>query len=404
MCMQDRFGSLVRVFRQHVVVGISLGIWIVAHLLPRDEHRWVFSALDGDAFEGNPKYLYLYAARQDGVDAVWIGNAAIVDSLRAAGYRAYRRDSLRGRYAVLRSGVVFGSHYIDVPWAYTGGAIIVQLWHGNGIKRVGRHAGRDYFSPLSRLLPELVLWNWDYVVTTAPGEPAARMVDCFSVTSQQVLSTGYPRTDLLFRQISDYNIAPETDVYDEIEALAEERTVVSYIPTFRKNYGNTQGRSVAESGVDFGRLNRLCAAEDAELLVKFHPQEEYDPGIDAYDHVRVLPQELDLMPIMNSTDVLVTDYSSAYMDFLLLDRPIVFYAYDRAEYVESKGFYFAYDDVTPGPVVETEPALYEALGRILQGTDDYRESRRELRERFHSYVDGQASERVFEAVMAEVGD
>ncbi|MFW6320245.1 MAG: CDP-glycerol glycerophosphotransferase family protein [Halohasta sp.] len=401
--MRARLRSLLTLLAKHVAVAWRLGWWLVAHLLPREETRWVFSAHDGQAFEGNPKYLYLYAAQEGGaVDAVWIGTPEVVESLRAAGYCAYERDSLRGRYEVLRAGVVFGSHYIDVPWVYTGGATVVQLWHGNGIKRLGRLRDRDDTSPLSRLLPRFVFWNWEYLVTTAPGEPTARMIECFDLDRSQVLATGYPRTDALFESIQDADVAPETDSYDWIASLADQRTIVSYVPTFRKNYGTDYGTPFGEAGLDFERLDRLCDAEGAALLVKLHPQEEYDPAIADYDHVHVLPQGLDLMPILKHTDVLVTDYSSAYMDFLLLDRPVVFYAYDREAYVEQTGLYFEYEAVTPGPVVETGDGLVETLRRTLRGDDAYRDARADLRERFYAHGDGNASKRLFDSILRAV--
>ncbi len=43
-------------------------------------------------------------------------------------------------------------------------------------------------------------------------------------------------------------------------------------------------------------------------------------------------KRLDLYEVVNAADLLITDYSSIYFDYLLLDRPIIFTPLDLEEY------------------------------------------------------------------------
>ena len=102
----------------------------------------------------------------------------------------------------------------------------------------------------------------------------------------------------------------------------------------------------------------------------------------------------DANELLKHVDVLVTDYSSIYMDFLLLDRPVVFNPVDREEYEAQRGFLFPYDDHTPGAKARTEAQFLAALEAELQGLDPYAADRARTRALFHKHPGGGARERI----------
>jgi CDP-glycerol glycerophosphotransferase (TagB/SpsB family) len=95
-------------------------------------------------------------------------------------------------------------------------------------------------------------------------------------------------------------------------------------------------------------------------------------------------------------DVLVTDYSSIYTDFLLLDRPIIFTPVDLEEYEAERGFFFDYgnDVCTPGPKVRNAEDFLAALDAELSGADPYHLTRGASRSLFHKHTSAGASERI----------
>ena len=91
----------------------------------------------------------------------------------------------------------------------------------------------------------------------------------------------------------------------------------------------------------------------------------------------------DIMEILNQFDLLITDYSSIYIDYLLTGKPIIFLPYDKEAYLSDRGFNFPYDEVTPGPKPETLQELLNFVENLLYNTDDYAQQRAEVNQYFN---------------------
>ncbi|MBK8233262.1 MAG: CDP-glycerol glycerophosphotransferase family protein [Candidatus Eisenbacteria bacterium] len=115
-----------------------------------------------------------------------------------------------------------------------------------------------------------------------------------------------------------------------------------------------------------------------------------------------LGADRDVQEVLGEADVLITDYSSCYIDYLLCDRPILFYCHDLDRYRSERGFYFEYESVTPGPRTASVEELIRHLDAALSGKDEYVASRAQLRERFFKDPDAGSCERVYAAVQAAV--
>lgn len=95
---------------------------------------------------------------------------------------------------------------------------------------------------------------------------------------------------------------------------------------------------------------------------------------------------------MNAFDALISDYSSVYVDYLLLNRPVIFSCPDLEEYKRDRGF--VVDDpstLMPGAIIKTQDELICTLENIFKGKDEYKDLREEKMSFFHTYVDGNSS-------------
>ena len=368
----------------------------VVGLLPARENLWAFGAGGGRRFGENTKYLFLHvAAEHPDVRPVWLSkDPDVIETVRDAGYEAYRASSLRGLFYTLRAKFLFlslGTN--DVTWWVTGAPTVVQLWHGVPLKRIGlTREGKDW-GRLDRFRFEYRDSAWDYLTVTAEAvrDVSAR---AYELSPDRVLPTGYPRNDALLRDVPDEELGSE-DAVETVRRLSEEERVVAYMPTYRRGFAEGHGDSIADAGINFELLNALLRERDAHFVVKYHPHatERVDPG--RHERIHVLPDDADIYPLLSDVDVLVTDYSSVYFDYLLLDRPVVFFPYDLDAYRENPGFYFDYDDVTPGPTARSFPELVETLEATLDGEDEYAAERREVRDRFFDHADAESAERVY---------
>ena len=94
---------------------------------------------------------------------------------------------------------------------------------------------------------------------------------------------------------------------------------------------------------------------------------------------------------MKVTDILITDYSSIYFDYLLLDKPILFMPFDFEDYIENNArFYYNYNCVTPGPKCKDWNNVMEHLEKtfVSDGStygDCYQKQRDTIRQMFNDF-------------------
>lgn len=370
---------------------LSLLAHRLAFLFPRRDDLWVFGARGGSRFEGNSKYLFLHVANSDrDVRAVWVTeDEALAAELREAGYRVRLAGSYRSVWTLLRAGTVFVTGALtDLPTWPTGGAEIVQLWHGVPLKRISVDSESYDASPLpQRLAKRYVYRQFDWVTVTARGL-AEYFATAFHLPVSRMAVTGYPRTDVLFREVPDATLGFDERVLNEVAELDSER-VVAYFPTYRNDPERVPAREL-----DFAALEEFLAANDARLLLKFHPADRPDVDLAAFDRIRLLPPETDPYPLLEHVDVLLTDYSSIYFEYLLLDRPVAFYAYDIDAFRKETGLFLDYDDYAPGPVATDFDELTDALERAFEEPNAFAEDRRRVRDEMFDHRDGRSAERV----------
>lgn len=381
-----------------VSVFVKPLVYLLSFLAPRRDDVWVFTTDESGRFAENTKYLFLHVNEtREGIRPVWIaGDGQTVTRLQENGYEAYRRDSWRARYLVLRSEFVFLSHSLSF-WEYTGGATVIQLWHGNALKTLGRDNESEP-SLLLRLFRKVVGKNWDAFAVTNRGTPRLPFASAHGIRETTAMATGYPRNDTLFKDLDGERLGPNSETYERFESLAESGTVVTYLPTYRSGFGNDDGQIFDEKKMNLRALDDLLKRENAHFLMKFHPSSTVDIDAERFDRIEVLPVDFDVYPALEYVDVLVTDYSSIFFDYLLLDRPLVFYPYDLESYRSNRGFYFSYDEITPGPTATNPTELNDRLERCLNGDDGYAERRECVRNTFYEHADGDSAERVCEYV------
>ena len=71
---------------------------------------------------------------------------------------------------------------------------------------------------------------------------------------------------------------------------------------------------------------------------------------------------------------------------------MIFFAYDRENYCDWRGFYYDYDELTPGPVCRTNEEMIQYIENIDERLD--REQVARFREKFMGACDGKATGRI----------
>lgn len=381
-------------------------------LLPRDPRRVVVIGREGGKFLDNAKYFYCWLEhnRPDGCRPAFLSeHAATREQLRAAGAtEVLAWPGLRGGWALLRAGTLVFDTADALDHGRLGlmtGACWVQIWHGAPLKEIELplHQRRlASLSPLPRLALRLYkaltarFPRFDLLVSTSAWFTEHAFGRCFR--ARQVVATGYPRNDMLFTT-PDYP-ARLTALNTDLDALARLREVraggrrtVLYAPTFRQDK-----HSPFEAGwVDLAQLSAFAARHQIEVVLKLHPLLQHRRQGGPLPHIIEVAPASDAYPLLPEIDILVTDYSSIYFDYLLLDRPLVFYPYDFAAYTaDDRRLLFDYEAMTPGPKAGNLEELMDLLRDTLAGEDAaWRIRRQQVRALTFDDPDGGASRRLW---------
>jgi CDP-glycerol glycerophosphotransferase (TagB/SpsB family) len=363
----------------------------------RDKNIWVFGSWAGQSFLDNSKYLFLASQKlSPTIKPVWISNNAdIVESLRARGYQAYVTwqirailYGLRAKYYFIDHAPLYGGLFAPTNLWLSGGAKIIQLWHGLPLKRLDsvglKKLNRSKTAELLSGLSNLSLFNLyinHYVV--APSHLFGKLIaEAFQIPGKRILYSAYPRN--IFQNIPEVkNFSLQKVINKKIEQLRKEgKKIIFYIPTFR-DYG---GNPLKDNAINIEILEKFVGDNQCAFVVKFHEADEFKLEFNEKNLI-FLHSGYDVYETLHLCDVLITDYSSIFFDFLSYNRPIVFYPYDLSEYQKSaRCFYFDYKHFVPGSIVYSFDEMLKLLSKILStGTDGYQEKRERLQESSFEY-------------------
>lgn len=270
------------------------------------------------------------------------------------------------------------------------GQEIVQLWHGSGaFKKFGfsRVGTGDNISNVHTGYRK-------YTKAAVTAEPIREcFAEAFDIDLEKVQAVGSPRTDMFFDDKAKEEA--RNRVYESYPQLKDKK-VVLIAPTYR-------GRKVEDANYDFHRLNidglGKELGKEYQIVVKWHPAlySNIKRGLVAFDGegtVDASPYK-DINDLMVVADILVTDYSSVIFDWYLLDKPVIYFAYDLEEYEAGRGLYYDFDEYVYGQVVTDYERLIDAIRREDLAT----EKRNAFGEKFMGACDGMSTERTIEWIL-----
>lgn len=266
-------------------------------------------------------------------------------------------------------------------------AKVVQLWHGTGtIKRFGQDVNTGGLKKLeyraNQRLTHLIV-NSEYT--------KRQYAQAFGVKPEIVHVLGLPRTDFFF---DEEGMARKRASFLEKYPDLAGKTIFLYAPTFRDNQVENP-----EFGFEIEKIVQGMP-EESVLLLRLHPhvaQNYSEDRLRDFDGmVYNMSQEEDVSTLLVSADVLITDYSSIIFEYCLLNRQIIFYAYDLKSFEQDgRSFYEPYRKYVPGPVVETEQELLNSMNDRVIDLNKLEHFRKEN----FAFLDGKATERLLSLIM-----
>ena len=306
--------------------------------------------------------------------------------------------SIRGIVSLLRAKVIlfsWGAPGFPGTW-FSSRTVKIQLWHGIPIKRIGkcsRHRDANHTYANVRGFDKYDYWICSSIIERN------NVSLCAGIPIDKVKITGYPRNDYLI----EHRSLGDPKLLAHLPFLKSK--VILYAPTWRPNEGI---RFFPFEDFRNDELLSLLERHDAYLILRTHLSNNDVPiRLETEDNKSLkstrtftLNQDSfrDVQELLPYVDILISDYSGIWLDFLLLDRPVIFVPYDLATYERDIGLLFDFDSITPGPKVHRFAEMLNEIESYLVNPSRDSESRNQIRRLFHKYDDGLAYERIHQLV------
>lgn len=305
----------------------------------------------------------------------------------------YRGSSLKALKYIASSKYIFFTH--SSPMKYIkkrNGQLVINLWHGCGYKDTEDHSKKIPFDK-----------------AIVPGSVFVKTKSKFwGCSEEQILPIGYPRYDLLKKT------SQKAEQF--IKTLKENSDkLIIWLPTFR----NTGNDLYPEEEIDYvfdipilknvndvDELDQFCKMHKITLCLKRHPKQViYSCEKNIYSNIKFISNQdlvdanIELYSVFQYTDALISDYSSAAIDYLLLDKPIAFSLDDFEIYKKTRGFVF--DDplkYMPGHHLYTFSDITSFIEDIYDGVDRYASERKKIMSKVHNNDRDNYCQRVWQTV------
>ena len=276
---------------------------------------------------------------------------------------------------------------------------VIQLWHGTGsLKKFGQDSNTGKLLDIEKRIDA----NIDRLAVNADCE-VEQYSGAFGISTDKIKVTGLPRTDWLV------SLAGNSDRSKRMEAIKNNvemfimdtlvrKYVILFAPTFRDSEVNDP-----KLHMDIAKLIKNIP-DNAIILVRLHPFVEKAFRDDLNDEsfknrVYNVSEYPSLNELLAASDALITDYSSIFFDFAILDRPIFFFADDLQSFItDGRGLYMDYKNDVPGPVSEDEESLAVNITEVMEKgeSEEEKNRRHEFVKKYYKYTDGRSAERVYE--------
>src|SRR5699024_545464 len=363
-----------------------------------DENYILYQVRDGQSMTDSPyaifKYLMEHQAYQKYIH-IWVVASQKMQKAYSKKFNKYKNvkfivkesdDYLHylAKCKYLINNATFPTYFTKKP-----NQVYVNTWHGTPLKSMGFDIKDNLLESQNTIRNFL---SSDYIIS-----PNQHTTDIFKkafkleeLNDDAILEIGYPRIDATLKAQSE-------TVIQKLKKQGLKMTnapILLCSPTWRGHTVSTPEDNIEEMEEMIEVLNKKT---DYQVLLKVHPfiyrKAEGNKKLKKY----LVNDTFDTNELLSIVDLLVTDYSSIFFDYLVTNKPIIFYTPDYEDYEENRGFYLPVDSL-PGPSVHSIETLVDTVNHQQNILTQYNDNYRAYQQKFANYDDGHVTERVVNKV------
>lgn len=270
---------------------------------------------------------------------------------------------IRNKLFILKSAIWVIST-LDLPVAggfLTRNRFVYHLGHGTPIKNIGLMEAQCSY--IKKLYYNINATNISLYLS--PSQFFIGYIGkAFGVKQDKVIVAPQPRIDSIYQTTNKLS-----HIRHDINTK-----LVLYCPTWRPF---SELQLFPFDGFDINDFNDFLKINNVKILLRLHPLFEGDLSVYAKSNIIIFDSTLcfEISEVLADIDALMTDYSSIYCDYYLLNRPVAFIPYDLVEYSQKIGFSFNYNELTSDNYLSSLTDLKDFI--ISVNNDDFDMSQQE---------------------------
>lgn len=274
-------------------------------------------------------------------------------------------------------------------WQKKEGQVYINTWHGTPLKALGKLAKDRSNASIVNAQRNFLMCDYMVMPNAYTTDKMLESYDLKNMLNGCILDAGYPRVDLVLKTDGGHI---KKLLEEKLGEELDDRKIILYAPTFRSEGGKSINSSL-EACQYVEELMDAIPSDKYVIFFKIHNMMlSYFKNIEGLKS-RLIFNEIETNELLSVVDILITDYSSIFFDFLCTKRPILFFTYDREKYEAERGLYVPLDEM-PGALCYTVSDIVRQIRDIESGNYDHSEKHEKFLAQFGYWDDGRASERV----------
>lgn len=372
--------------------------FVILGKLPKKKKLVIFESFHAKQYSDNPRAIYEYMNQHyPAYNLVWSVDKSAIQLFKELNIPYIQRFTIPWFWTFPRAEYWVNNVRLPRWMPKPKGTTYLQTWHGTPLKKLGLDIDEVHMpnTETSSYKKNFIVESgkWDYLIS-----PNAYSTEIFKRAFHfdgQVIESGYPRNDVL----TNYSETLISHLKKKL-GIAEEKKIMLYAPTWRDNEFYQKGKYKFTFQFDLEKWQQEFGDEWV-LLSRMHYLVAENFDFSAYEGVVYdVSTYPDIRDLYVASDLLITDYSSVFFDYAILNRPIIFFMYDLERYRDQlRGFYMDIEKDAPGPIVQTEQELFDAIHAVEHTNFQLTDTFSAFKERFSLLEDGQATERVVQSFL-----
>ncbi|MBE2895831.1 hypothetical protein HPC38_02915 [Pasteurellaceae bacterium HPA106] len=349
--------------------------------MKKDKRRIIFNSTRNEYYNFNSKYLFEYFLENyPEYDVYYVINdfskrVELKNNNPKYSSRFIETESISGMWFVLKS-YCWVCSALELPVGGFFQKYTRMVFHvGHGAYFRSAVFLEKELPLLKRAYYNLIKYNFTHHLVTSNyiALKASRMFGC---SAEQVVVLGEPMNDPVFNSNNLF--------LDKIKNKNKKN--VLYMPTWRPD---SQLKIFPFDDINLLRLAKVLEEHNINIFLRLHPsfEEDLSQYTNISNNFSILDTSIveDVNEVIGFFDLVITDYSSGHLGFLLTEKPLMFLPYDLESYNSRMGFLFPYDSATPGPKPKTQVEFIEQMLKLLSDKNYFLSERIAITKIFHNY-------------------